>query len=239
MDKKLMNKIPKRVEAAVSGDKVSLYLHGTVGAFYDGIEFSKVQQALADIKSDVIEVHLNSYGGDMFEGIAIKNYLVQREEHIRVIIDGIAASAASVIAMAGDEILMPKDTQLMIHKPWTWTAGNADELRKTADNMDKATKSIQESYLKRFVGDREELQALLDAETYLTAEEAVTFGLADGLLESEPKEAEPEIAEKEAVSPTAALMAKYGGQKIAASVEESAPKKPSNDGLLKFAKLFN
>lgn len=235
MDKKLINKIPKRVEAAVSDNKARLYLHGTVGIAYDGFGFETVKNALIDVKADTIEVHLNSYGGDMFEGIAIKNYLSQRSENIRVVIDGIAASAASVIAMAGDEILMPKDTQLMIHNPWTWAAGNSKELRKVADDLDKAAVSIEESYLKRFVGEREELKTLLDEESYLTADEAVALGLADAVFDEE--ETEEKLGD-EPINKTAALLAKYSESKTAASVADVTDTKSSNDGLVKFMKLF-
>lgn len=163
--------------------KSTIYLYGTVGGYYNGISLSSVKDALEQISTSNIEVHINSYGGDLFEGIAIKNLLKQREEKITVYIDGIAASAASIIAMAGDEIIMPADAQLMIHNPWTYAAGNAVELRKIADDLEKSQTSLEESYMKRFVGTRDELKALLDEETQLTAEEAIAFGLADRLDE--------------------------------------------------------
>lgn len=199
-------------------DIVKLYLHGTVGGWYGGFDYASVRRALAGVSGGTIEVHLNSYGGDMFEGIAIKNHLRQREEKVVVYIDGVAASSASVIAMAGDEIIMPADTQLMIHNPWTYAAGNAKDLRKIADDLDKSEISIRASYLHRFKGDEAELIALLDEESWLTAEEAVTLGLADKVLTSAPEnDVEEEL--EEAVSAKVALMAKYGSG-IAKAVEE-------------------
>lgn len=236
--------IQKRFEASVDGDDVKLYLHGTVGASWDGFDFEKVQNAMQGVAGQTIEVHLNSYGGDMFEGIAIKNYLMQRPEKVRIVIDGVAASAASVVAMAGDEILMPKDTQLMIHNPWTWAAGNAKELRKVADDLDKAESSIRQSYLDRFVGTVEELQTLLDEETYLTAEEAVALGLADRIYGEEVQE-ELE-AEEVVVDSKESLLAKYGGFGFAAKAgkvhtedvkTEDIPS-VSMEGLKNFAQLF-
>jgi len=155
---------------------IELFMYGTVGysVYLNGIKY-----ALGDVVGNEINVHINSYGGDLFEGIAIKNFLLNRPEKINVYIDGIAASAASVIAMAGDHIVMPSDAQMMIHNPWTYTMGNAKELRKTADDLDKAQTSLEKSYLKRFKGTEDELKTLLDEETYLTADEAVLFGLAD------------------------------------------------------------
>lgn len=240
MDKKLLNKIPRRIEASMESGKAKLFLAGTVGSWYDGITFKDVRTALSEISDDSVEVHINSYGGDMFEGIAIKNYLKQLDKTITVVIDGIAASAASVIAMAGDEILMPKDTQLMIHNPWTWAAGNAKELRKIADDLDKSQTSIEESYLAHFKGSREELQSLLDEETSLTAEEAVALGLADSIIDDVSEEPANDDSAEGDVSVREALLAKYGG-KVAASVPQATddnPKEPSSDGLVNFMKLF-
>lgn len=212
----MKNSIPYRCEATTASneDKLVLYLYGPVGGYWDGINSKDIRTALAGFSGSEIEVHLNSYGGDMFEGIAIKNYLSQRPETITVIIDGLAASAASIIAMAGDKILMPSDTQLMIHNPWTFTYGNAKELRKVADDLDKSEVSIQETYLKRFTGSREELVALLEAETFLTADEAVTLGLADAIYGDATDDVEVVDAESSIVD---CLMAKYGDEKVNAS----------------------
>lgn len=201
-------KIPTRVEAlAVADDKTVLYLHGLVGAWYDGITAKGVRETLASVTGGEVEVHLNSHGGDMFEGISIKNYLLQHPAKVTVVIDGLAASSASIIAMGGDTILMPRDTQLMIHNPWTFAAGNAKELRKVADDLEKSQASIEETYLKRFKGERSELKALLDEETFLTADEAVALGLADGIYDDKAAD-EAEDASGETVLDH--LMAKYG-----------------------------
>ena len=201
--------IPFKFEASVSDDdKATLYLHGTVGSNLEGkgINFNDVRNALASFQGNEIEVHINSYGGDMFEGIAIKNFFSQRKETVTVIIDGLAASAASIIAMGADKILMPKDTQLMIHNPWTFAYGNAKELRQVADDLEKAQVSVEETYLKRFKGDREELKALLDEETFLTADEALTLGLADSIYgEDEPEE----VSDDTETNVLDSLMAKY------------------------------
>lgn len=167
---------------------IELFMYGTVGysVYLNGIKY-----ALDDVVGNEINVHINSYGGDLFEGIAIKNFLLNRPEKINVYIDGIAASAASVIAMAGDRIVMPSDAQMMIHNPWTYTMGNAKELRKTADDLDKAQTSLEKSYMNRFKGTEDELKTLLDEETYLTADEAVLFGLADVIDGQEKEDDEP------------------------------------------------
>ena len=182
---------------------IELFMYGTVGysVYLNGIKY-----ALGDAVGNEINVHINSYGGDLFEGIAIKNFLLNRPEKINVYIDGIAASAASVIAMAGDHIVMPSDAQMMIHNPWTYTMGNAKELRKTADDLDKAQTSLEKSYLNRFKGTEDELKTLLDEETYLTADEAVLFGLADKI--------DGQAADDDEPNAKAALIKKFAAQVI-------------------------
>ena len=182
---------------------IELFMYGTVGysVYLNGIKY-----ALGDVVGNEINVHINSYGGDLFEGIAIKNFLLNRPEKINVYIDGIAASAASVIAMAGDHIVMPSDAQMMIHNPWTYTMGNAKELRKTADDLDKAQTSLEKSYLNRFKGTEDELKTLLDEETYLTADEAVLFGLADVI--------DGQVADDDEPNAKAALIKKFAAQVV-------------------------
>lgn len=179
----LENKIEPRIKAEIAGNTAVVYMHGAVGDYWfeESITAKSVRDQLEGFEGDEIELHINSHGGDMFEGIAIKNYLSNRPEKVTAYIDGIAASAASIIAMCADTIIMPVDTQLMIHNPWTYAAGNAKELRKVAEQLEVAQTSLEETYMKRFVGEREELKALLDAETFLTAEQAIQFGLADAV----------------------------------------------------------
>lgn len=138
---------------------------------------------LDDVKT--INLHINSPGGSVFEGIAIYNMLKQHKAHINTYVDGIAASIASIIAMAGDTIFMPSNSMLMIHNPSTVAMGHSDELRKVADQLDKITNSIIDIYLdKANKLDKDNLIKMLDDETWISAEEAVNYGLADELLES-------------------------------------------------------
>ena len=145
--------------------------------------FQKDLKGLGEV--DTINLHINSPGGSVFDGIAIYQMLVQHKAKINVYIDGLAASIASVIAMAGDNIYIPKNAMLMVHNPWTMAVGNASELRKQADDLDKIGQSMQESYLSKTSSklDQETLQKLLDDETWLSADEAVTYGFADEVLE--------------------------------------------------------
>ena len=120
----LKNKNPIQTRITIESENeetIQLLLYGDIGQYYSwsGISLDGVVSALAGKSADTIEIFINSYGGDMFESIAIKNYLIRRPEKIITYVDGIAASGGSLIAMAGDEIIMPKDAQLMIHNPWT------------------------------------------------------------------------------------------------------------------------
>lgn len=134
-----------------------------------------------------INLYINSYGGSVFEGTAIYNQLKRHPAHKTVYIDGFACSVASVIAMAGDEIVMPKNTMMMIHNMWMCAAGNASELRKAADDLDTINAVGREAYLSK-AGDKLEeniLAEMMDAETWLTASQCIQYGLADRLSDSE------------------------------------------------------
>lgn len=145
--------------------------------------FRNALKSLGDVKN--INLHINSPGGSVFEGIAIYNMLKQNSARINVYIDGLAASIASVIAMSGDAIFMPSNSMMMVHNPWVMAIGNASELRKQADDLDQITKSSVQTYLAK-AGDKldeKTLTQLMDDETWLTAQEAVDYGLADEVME--------------------------------------------------------
>lgn len=128
-----------------------------------------------------INLYINSPGGSVFEGVAIHNMLKRHKAAVTVHVDALAASIASVIAMAGDTIVMPKNSMLMIHNPWTFAMGNAAELRKVADDLDRIGGSAFQTYIQK-AGDKlseTKLQEMLDAETWLSADEAYEFGLCD------------------------------------------------------------
>lgn len=122
-------------------------------------------------------------GGSTFQGLAIYNLLKQHKAIINTYIDGIAASSASIIAMAGDKIYIPKTSLIMIHNCWTWVTGNAKDLRKTAEDMDKIAVAYKEAYLSKIKITEEKLEQLLADETYLTADECIEFGFADEIIE--------------------------------------------------------
>lgn len=134
-----------------------------------------------------IDIFINSYGGSVFEGTAIYNQLKRHQAHKTVYIDGFACSIASVIAMAGDEIVMPRNALMMIHNMWMEICGNADELRKAADDLDAINAAGRAAYLER-TGEKlteEQLAEMMGAETWLTAEQCIEYGLADRYAEND------------------------------------------------------
>lgn len=169
-----------------SETEVDFLLYGPImnskSWMYDEDEYTCPQQVI-DLISNAdgkqINLHINSYGGDVFAGIAICNQLKNYKGKVVAHIDSIAASAASVIAMGADEIIMPNNATMMIHNAWTYTAGNAKELRAEADRLEKINISVRQSYMDKFVGSEKELTQLLDDESYLTAEECITLGFAN------------------------------------------------------------
>ena len=177
---------------ALANNEGELTLYGEIssssgGWFSDGTEvtpkgFKEELDALGDV--NVLNVYVNSPGGDVFAGQAIYSQLKRHKATVNVHIDGLAASIASVIAMAGDTIHMPKNAMMMIHNAWSIAMGNAKDFRKTADDLDKIGLSIQETYLAKATGlEKDKLVELLDAETWLTAQECIDLGLADVLDE--------------------------------------------------------
>lgn len=136
---------------------------------------------IAELKQHVgktVTLDINSPGGSVFDALAIYNALRAHGSEITVKVMGVAASAASLIAMAGDKIIMPENTFMMIHNPMTGTYGNADEMRDIADVLDKIGASLIGIYVARTGMAEADVKSLLDAETWLNAEEAVTKGFA-------------------------------------------------------------
>jgi len=172
-----------RVQAK-KGAVAEVFIYDQIGRnfFGEGVaaeEFIKELKALGLTAGDTLNVRINSPGGSVFEGIAIHNYLRTLKAKVVVTIDGIAASIASAIAMAGDSIEMPQNAMLMIHNPMMLAIGNAEVMRKAAQDLDQIRDAMATSYLRRIKPGRDELYAMLDAETWLTADEAVAKGFAD------------------------------------------------------------
>lgn len=168
---------------AKANDTAEISIYDEIG--YWGItakSFSKDLKALGNNLKQ-INLHIHSPGGDVFDGIAIYNLLKNHPANVTVYIDGLAASMASVIAMAGNEVIMPENAMMMIHKPWGIQGGDADDMRKYADLLDKVENTLIPAYASKTGKTPEELAEMLSAETWLNGKECVEQGFADKLAE--------------------------------------------------------
>lgn len=179
-------------------EKLELYIYGDVkGDDYDWWKNQVIESETSAnyFKSELekypnvgqIDIYINSYGGSVFEGTAIYNQLKRHPAHKTVYVDGFACSIASVIAMAGDEVVMPRNALMMIHNMWMCACGNAKELRKAADDLDIINEAGRAAYLDK-AGDKltpEMLEKMEDEETWLTAEQCIQYGLADRYAEKD------------------------------------------------------
>lgn len=148
-------------------------------------------------EGSTLEVHINSDGGDAYEGTAIYNQLKAAPVHKIGIVDGHAFSAATFILQACDERVMETGTTLLVHNAWTMAMGNAKELRAIADDLDKLMESNRSIYLERCSMSEDELIALMDEDRILSPEEALSYGFVDRIAGSVPEEAEEEDTEEE------------------------------------------
>lgn len=142
-------------------------------------------EAAVDVQQ--INIYINSLGGSVMEGMAVYNQLRRHKAHKTVYIDGFACSVASVIAMAGDEVIMPSNTMMMIHAPMLGVYGHSSDLRKAADELDKISLSTMQAYLQKAGGKltAEKLAEMYDRETYWSAAECISLGLADRMADAD------------------------------------------------------
>lgn len=162
--------------------EAEILIHEEIGEnwFGDGMTSKKFVEQLGKL-GDVskITVRINSPGGAVHDGIAIYNALRSHGARIEVLVEGLAASIASIIAMSGDKITMLTGSMMMVHSPWTFALGNAEEMRQVADVLEKHEQALLDVYAKRSGKDRDEIKELLAAETWMTGPEAMELGFCD------------------------------------------------------------
>lgn len=204
----------------------------------DVMDAEKFRKALEENKNAKnINVYINSMGGSVSEGVAIYSQLKRHDAHVTAYIDGFACSIASVIPMAADKVVMSDCSMMMIHNPWTISYGNAKELRKVADDLDKILDgSIIPAY-KAKTGDKisdEKLRELINNETYLTSKECLEYGFCDEILESSDKKDEAKNKFNEAVDAAKSQIMNRLEQMYAKAInppkaEESEPEEPEKE----------
>ncbi|HOA30517.1 MAG TPA: Clp protease ClpP [Clostridia bacterium] len=165
--------------------EASVHIFGDITSwewFENDVSSYTLAKEIEGLDVDTIHVHINSYGGEVAEGLAIYNMLRQHKAKVITYCDGFACSIASVVFMAGDERIMNNASLLFIHNAWTMAAGNANDFRKTAEDLDKITSASIKAYMEHVNISEEELRDLLDNETWLTADEALEMGFATKIV---------------------------------------------------------
>ena len=192
--KKKIQQVAHKFTNSLDGDEHAMTISGAIGQggwFYDATSASDVRRALDGVTAATIRIKLNSGGGDAFDGIEIYNYLKDHSAHVTVEVTALAASAASIIAMGADEIIMRTGSNLMIHEAATFAYGTKSDIQKTMNALETIDESIVSIYKQRTGLSSEEIRNMIEAETWLTAEEALEKGFVD-LIETAEDPDEPE-----------------------------------------------
>ena len=174
------------IEALADDRRAEIHIMEQIGEDFwtgEGMTAKKFVQEVKGLDVDVIDLHINSPGGSVFDGQAIYNLLRSHRATVHVYIDGLAASIASVIAMAGDTVTMPRNAMMMIHDPSGYARGTSKDMRKTAEALDKVKKTIVAAYRDKTSLADETLAEMMSEETWMTAEEAMDLGFADRMAE--------------------------------------------------------
>lgn len=175
---------PARIEARTNASTLEIDVFGAIGG-WEGVTATKFKQAL-DGAGDVskIVVNINSPGGDVFDGVAIYNMLTSHDAEVETRVYGLAASAASVIAIAGDNVLMGEGSFLMIHNAWTMAVGDSREMAKMSKTLKAIDTELATTYADHTGIDAGEIAEMMDAETWLGSADAVDQGFANGVIET-------------------------------------------------------
>lgn len=177
--------VKKYYELETGEQEASITIYGDITSYpwHDGdVSSYKLSKAIEGLGVETINLYINSYGGEVAEGLAIYNSLKRHKAKIKTYCDGFACSIASVIFMAGDERIMSNASLLMIHNPWTYTSGNAKELRKEAKDLEVIAQASVNAYLTSATITKDELEDMLDKETWLTAQDALDMGFATSIV---------------------------------------------------------
>lgn len=193
MSPRALDKWNPAIQAAVENTSETITVYGVIGEdwYGEGVTLKRIDAALRSIGERDVTVYINSPGGDMFEGIAIYNRLKQHSHKVTTKVLGMAASAASIIYLAGSDRQVASSAFLMIHNCWTFLAGNRHYLRDVADDMEEFDAAMADLYAETSGQTSEDMAELMDDETYIRGKRAVELGLATSVLSA------TEITERE------------------------------------------
>ena len=165
-----------------AGKPADVYIFDEIGTY--GITAQEFITDIKDLKDTPINLRINSLGGDVFDGMAMYNVIKRREAKTTVYIEGIAASIATIISLGADEVVMAENSLFMIHNAWGGTMGEAKDMRKTADTLEKITGELTDIYRKKTGLSYDALAEMMDEETWLNANEALEMGFIDTISDS-------------------------------------------------------
>lgn len=203
-------------------NRAEVLLYGVIGDWWDGVDAAAFVRELATLDVDTIDLRVNSPGGVALDGVAIMNALARHPARVVATVDGLAASAATIVLMAADEVVMGRGAELMIHDAWTIAMGSAAELHRDADSLDKTSQTIASLYADRAGGSEDDWRTAMLAETWYSDSEAVTAGLADRIAEVKPS--------SDSGATEVAALARVVGFAHAGRQQAPAPYIPARDG---------
>ncbi len=199
---------PKAIQAKKNGTAAECYLYGDIGG-WEGITADAFRQAIEGLgEFSSLTMYVNSPGGSVFDGKAICAQLerIRTRAKVHAVVDGLAASAASFIAIACDDVAMHPTAKMMIHQPQAFAAGSSEDLRKMAELLDSESETLVDIYVKKCGASADQVRAWLAAETWFTAEEAVKNGLADSVVgEKAPRNQAPDSTFQNLVAATRSM----------------------------------
>lgn len=173
----------KALRAETNGDEATIYLYGVIGGFFGDIDAEAFAKTLAGIDAKIIHLRIDSPGGDVFDARSMMTHIAQHPANVIAHVDGIAASAATDIAVAANSVEISRGARFMIHNAWTLAIGNKADLRETANLLEGVDNDIANDYAARTGKPLAEIVGWMDAETWMTADEAVERGFADKVVE--------------------------------------------------------
>jgi ATP-dependent Clp protease, protease subunit len=219
----------KWYEIKSKADKAEIWIYEFIGEDFwtgGGVTAKNFQKEIAEIKASQIDLHINSPGGEVFDGITIYNLIKQHPANVTTYIDGLAASIASVIALAGNKVIMAENALYMVHNPSGMAIGTANDMRSLADVLDKVASTMVGTYVSKSGKSEKDVKALMDGETWMTAQEAKDFGFIDEIG------AEMDMAACAKFVPT---MSKAGFKKIPKSIGREMPSERELEHILRDA----
>lgn len=165
-----------------------IYVYGAIGDGWDAADMTAHRFAylMQQAGGEDVTVHINSGGGDVFDANAMAEVIRSYKGHVTASIEGLAASAASFFALTADEVVMNPSALLMVHNPWALCQGGSDDMRKTADMLDKVRGTIVSQYVRKTGIDEDTIGAYMDEETWFDADNALELGFVDSLTDDAP-----------------------------------------------------